>query len=84
MHAREQEEHHMQVCHDLSSQYEAEGDSFLDHTITGDEMWYPCYEPEAKRQSTEWLHVDSSSKTKLKKQLSAGKVWYTSSFGIGK
>ena len=64
----------LQICQDLLNQNEAEGDSFLDHTITGDEMWYPCYEPETKWQSMEWLHVDSSSKTKLKKQLSAGKV----------
>ena len=31
---QEQKEHHMQVCQDLLNQYEAEGDSFLNHIIT--------------------------------------------------
>jgi len=35
---QEQKEHHMQVCQDLLNQYEAEGDGFLDHIITSDEI----------------------------------------------
>jgi hypothetical protein len=38
----------MQVCQDLFNHYEAEGDSFLDRIITGDEMWCYHYEPESK------------------------------------
>ena len=34
---QEHKEHPMQVCQDLLNQYEAEGDSFLDRIITGDE-----------------------------------------------
>jgi hypothetical protein len=45
--------------------YEAEGDSFLDSIITGDEMWCHHYEPESKRQSTEWRHVNSLLKKKF-------------------
>jgi hypothetical protein len=41
----------MQVCQDLLNHYEAEGDSFLDRIITGDETWCHQYEPESKRQS---------------------------------
>jgi len=46
---QEHEEHRMQVCQDLLNQYEAEGDSFLDRIITGDETWCHHYEPESKR-----------------------------------
>ena len=58
--------------------YEAEGDSFLDCIITGDEMWCHHYEPESKRQSMKWRQVNSPSKKKFKTLLSA------LSFGIGK
>ena len=51
---QEHKEHRMQVCQDLLNQYEAEGDSFLDRIITGDEKWCHHYELESKRQSMEW------------------------------
>jgi len=41
----------MQGFWDLMNQYEAEGDSFLDRIITGEETWCYHYEPESKRQS---------------------------------
>jgi len=46
------EGHHIQVSQDLLKQYEAEGDSFLDHIITGDETWCHQYKLESKQQST--------------------------------
>ena len=45
---QEQKEHRMKVCHGLLNQYEAEGDSFLGHTVNDDEMCYHHYELEAK------------------------------------
>ena len=51
---QDHKEHCMQVCQDLLNQYEAEGDSFLDRIITGDETWCHHYEPESKQQSMEW------------------------------
>ena len=42
---QEHNEHRMQVCQELLNQYEDEGDSFLDHIITGDETWCHHYEP---------------------------------------
>ena len=65
------------VCQDLLNQYETEGDSFLDHIITGDEMWCHHYEPVSKRQSMEWRHVNSPSKKEFKTLPSAGKVMCT-------
>jgi hypothetical protein len=40
---QEHKEHRMQVCQDLLNQYKAEGDSFLDRIITGDETWRHHY-----------------------------------------
>jgi hypothetical protein len=74
---QEHKEHHMQVCKDLLNQYEVEGDSFLDHIITSDEMWRYHYEPESKRQSMEWRHVNSPSKKELKMLPSVDKVTCT-------
>ena len=45
---QEHKEHRMQVCQDLLNQYDAEGDSFLDRIITGDETWCHHYEPESR------------------------------------
>ena len=70
-------EHRMQVCQDLLNQYEAEDDSFLDRIITGDETWCHHYEPESKRQSMEWWHVNSPLKKKFKTLPPAGKVMCT-------
>lgn len=42
---QEQKEHRLQVCQDLLNQYKAEGDSFLDHIITGDKTWCYYYKP---------------------------------------
>jgi len=74
---QEHKEHRMQVCRDLLNQYEAEGDSFLDRITTSDEMWCHHYEPESKRQSMKWRHVESPSKKKFKMLLSVGKVMCT-------
>jgi len=74
---QEHKEHCMQVCRDLLNQYEAEGDSFLDCIITGDEMWCHHYKPESKRQSMEWQLVNSPLKKKFKTLPSAGKVMCT-------
>jgi len=74
---REHKEHRMQVCQDLLHQYEAEGDSFLDRITTGDKTCCHHYEPESKRQSMEWRHVNSPSTKKFKTLPSVGKVMYT-------
>jgi len=50
---QEQKYGFMQVFQDLLNQYEAEGDSLLNHVITGDKIWcYHC-EPVSKWQSLE-------------------------------
>jgi hypothetical protein len=64
----------MQVYQELLNHYEAKGDSFLDRIITGDETRCHHYEPESKRESTEWRRAKSPSKKEFKMQ----------PFGIGK
>jgi len=43
----------------------------------GDETWAHHYEPEMKRQSTEWHHTQSPRKKKFKTTPSARKVTIT-------
>ena len=47
------EEHTVQFFQDPLNEYKAEGDSFLDHKTTSDEMWCRHYKQEQKPQSTE-------------------------------
>jgi len=51
---QKQKGQHVQACQDLLNQYKVKGGSFLDHIITGDEMWCHHYELESKLQSIEW------------------------------
>jgi hypothetical protein len=53
------------------------GDDFLARIVTGDETWLHHIEPETKRQSMEWHHVNSPKKKKFKSAPSAGKVMAT-------
>jgi len=53
MNAHAGKEYRMQECQNLLNPKEAEDESFLDRTVTSDEMWYHHYEPESKQQSME-------------------------------
>ena len=63
--AHEQKEQHMQDSQNQLNQYEAEGDSFLDRIITGDEICCHYYELGSKWQSVEWQRVNSSLREKV-------------------
>lgn len=51
------------------TQYDKDGDQFLDRIVTGDETWVSYKTPENKRQSMEWHHTNSPSKPKKEKPL---------------
>lgn len=70
---QEQKEHNIWLCQDILNQYVAEGGSFLDCIITGDEIWCHHYKPESKCCHSMDCHVNSLQK-KLKLQPSVGKV----------
>ena len=55
---QEEKNHRMQVCQDLLNQYEAEGDSFLDRIIAGEETWCNRSEPDSKQHSVERQHAN--------------------------
>ncbi|KAK4884069.1 hypothetical protein RN001_000340 [Aquatica leii] len=59
-----------QICEQLLTRYEAEGDAFLHSIVTGDESWAHHYDPEMKRQSMEYRHKGSPNPKKFKAVLS--------------
>jgi hypothetical protein len=65
------------VSSQLLRRYAVEGDDFLLNIVTGDESWFHHFDPETKRQSTEWHHRTSPKKKKLKTVPSASKVMGT-------
>ena len=72
-----QKDHWVTVSQKLLKQYEAEGDTFLDQIVTGDETWCHYYKLESKQQSMKWHHSHSPSTKKFRSQCSAGKVMCT-------
>ena len=48
-------------CHDSREMVELinSDPAVLDALVTGDESWINCYDPETKRQSSQWKHADS-------------------------
>lgn len=57
--------------------YHNEGDDFLSAIVTGDESWCHHYEPETRRQSLQWKHLNSPPPKKAKAVISSGKVLLT-------
>jgi hypothetical protein len=64
-----------EVCSDLLSRYEADGESLLSRIIAGDETWIHHFEQETKRQSMEWRHPTSPAGRSLRLPLKQGKSW---------
>lgn len=67
----------LDVCRQMLQRYRNEGEQFMNSIVTGDESWAHHYEPETKRQSMQWHHLDSPSPKKFKLSPSAGKVMIT-------
>ena len=65
------------ACQDLLKRFEAEGDGFLERTVTGDETWVHYHQLETKKASKEWGHTSSPKPKKFRTQRSAGKVMLT-------
>lgn len=65
------------ICEDLLGRWRAEPKDFFDRIVTMDETWVHHFDPESKRQSMVWKHVDSPAPKKFKVTMSAGKVMAT-------
>jgi len=73
----ELKERSVDACQELLKRFEAEGDGFLGRTVTGDETWVHCHQPETKKASKEWRHTSSRKPKKFRTQPSAGNVMLT-------
>jgi len=67
----EQKTNRLEICQDLQGRLKIEP-NFLDKVLIGDESWVFDYDPETKRQSSEW-HTKSSPRPK-KARMSRSKV----------
>jgi len=64
---------HLAACQDLLNMTNV-GKTFLDKVITGDESWCFAYDPETKRQSSEWVDEHSQRPKKMPFQKSKVKT----------
>jgi hypothetical protein len=65
----EQKEDQVTSCQDIIALVDA-NEIFLNKIITGDETWCYAYDPETKRQGSEWVGDKSPRPKKLKFQKS--------------
>src|SRR3954464_12027053 len=69
------------ACQQLLDSFSAEGETFLERIVTGDETWVHHYTLETRRSSMQWKHVTSPSPRKFRVQRSAGKGMATVFWG---
>ena len=69
----DQKERH---CHDSREMVELTNSdpAVLDDLVTCDESWIYCYEPETKRQSSQWKHAGSPRSKKARQSKSTHKL----------
>ena len=63
-------------CHDSREMVELinSDPAVLDALVTGDESWIYCYDPETKRQSSQWKHTGSPRPKKARQSKSTYKL----------
>jgi len=67
---------HHSVSSELLTWFEHEGNNFLDHIMTEDEIWMHSFEPE-KEASVEWHLANFNRKKKIEAASSAGTAMTT-------
>jgi histone-lysine N-methyltransferase SETMAR len=77
----EQKEHRVTVCQDLCERA-ADNPSFMSRIITGDESWVYGYDPETKRQSSQWKSPSSPRPKKARMSCSSMKTMFIVFFDI--
>ena len=70
----DQKERH---CHDSREMVELihSDPAVLDALVTCNESWVYCYDPETKRQSSQWKHAGSPRPKKARQSKSTHKLW---------
>jgi len=71
----EQKQTRVTICQSMITRHDADP-KFLGRIITMDETWIPLYNPETKRQSSQWKHRDSPPPKKFRVVASQEKVLY--------
>jgi hypothetical protein len=79
----EQKEHCFTVCQDLRERA-ADDASFTSRIMTGDESWVYRYDPETKRQSSQWNSPSSLQLKKVRMSRSSMKTMLIVFFDIRK
>ena len=66
-------------CHDSREMAEPINldPAVLDALVTCDESWIYCYDPETKRQSSQWNHAGSPRRKKARQRKSTHKFWWS-------
>ncbi|XP_054720515.1 protein GVQW3-like [Uloborus diversus] len=77
----EQKDLRLEVAQDLLNTANADP-GFLNTVITGDESWVYGYDPETKRQSSQWKHLESPRPKKARQVRSKIKVLLTVFFDV--
>jgi hypothetical protein len=70
------------IAQDMLNRYQREGDDFLGRIITTDETWARSYEPQLKRQSSEWKHPGSPRPKKVRPAQGGVKVMFIVAYDI--
>ncbi|GFO12948.1 histone-lysine N-methyltransferase SETMAR-like protein [Plakobranchus ocellatus] len=68
------------TCTQLLERYNAEGEVFLQHILSGEESWVHHYDPECKAQSMVYTHKTFPSPRKFKVVAAARKVLFVHRF----
>ena len=66
----------VEMCENILKLYGHCVKTFLKQVVTSDETWISMYDPETKRQSSQWKTVDSPTPQKAKATRSQKKVMH--------
>jgi histone-lysine N-methyltransferase SETMAR len=72
-----QKQKRVEISELLLERFTNDRNNFISRIVTVDETWIHHYDPETKRQSMQWKHVNSPPPKKFCVQKSAGKVMAT-------
>lgn len=72
-----QKQKRVEISELLLERFTNDRNNFISRIVTVDETWIHHYDPETKRQSMQWKHVNSPHPKKFCVQKSAGKVMAT-------
>lgn len=64
----------VQICTELLNRYSEEGEMMLNRVVAIDETWIRSFEPELKRQSSEWHTPNSPRPVKYRRSMNCPKM----------